>query len=354
MTSLHAQIPWERKPITVRAPLNCENSAAPPTLERPEGIFAQHLHHLLLGDTTRTIGGTRRATLEALTPPETASERLGILARSLWASSTLSQRRHLFIRWHEWCQRYKMRMDDSSAALFVAATGVSPQAQLCYAKQLSAGLGHLGLPAKTLQSMAAALRATGAAIPIHQAAPLSRNQLRFWASCQPLHLRLALLLAWKTASRWADVQTLRRSQFLVVSPNEIVVDWGTTPKGRRGRPFHPSKLVVVQGPWTDEIAQAVEHLGNFAQLTTVTTATLDALWKMDPVMHAYSAHSIKRGALSHLFELAATGVDVPQVPLALLAKHATTAALSATTIRYGANPVAMARMLGTQQVTRLL
>ncbi|KAJ9435697.1 hypothetical protein DIPPA_21932 [Diplonema papillatum] len=165
---------------------------------------------------------------------------------------------------------------------------------------------------------------------------------------------MCALLAWKTASRWAEVAALSSTQFLSVTPEEIVVDWKQTPKGRRRDPFKPSRFVVVVGPLTAELAEMYRARAPFAELCSLTTTGLDAMWARSPEMRKYSAHSIKRGAVTRLFDCIALGVPIPLYLVNRLAKHEEPGgpgAISKTTIRYGADPLSLARVLGTAKAT---
>ncbi|KAJ9445329.1 hypothetical protein DIPPA_24014 [Diplonema papillatum] len=202
--------------------------------------------------------------------------------------------------------------------------------------------------------MASALRNSGAAVPQAQAVPVDRATLVQWALAQAPAVKMCALLAWKTASRWAEVAALSSTQFLLVTPEEIVVDWEQTPKGRRRNPFKPSRFAVIVGLLTSELAEMFRTSAPFDRLCLLTTTGLDAMWARTPEMQRYSAHSIKRGAVTHLFGLIATGAPIPLHLVDRLAKHEEPGgleAISETTIRYGGDPLALARVLETAKVT---
>ncbi|KAJ9443143.1 hypothetical protein DIPPA_02664 [Diplonema papillatum] len=219
---------------------------------------------------------------------------------------------------------------------------------------MSATFGALGLDNAPLRSLASALRNAGAAVPLRQAKPMEKDTLLKWARQQQPDVMLAALLAWKTASRWAEVAALAASQFLLISPAEIIVDWMQTPKGRRADPFKASRFTVVKGPLTAEIATLLQSLIPFNNLTTISTTKLDELWGRSNLMRGYTAHSVKRGAMTRIFQLMGRGVPIPPHLVERLAKHKEQGgpgALSGVTVRYGADPVAMARALETGKVT---
>ncbi|KAJ9441252.1 hypothetical protein DIPPA_03470 [Diplonema papillatum] len=205
--------------------------------------------------------------------------------------------------------------------------------------------------------MASALRNSGAAVPHAQAMPVDRATLVQWAMAQTPAVRMCALLAWKTASRWAEVAALSSKQFLLVTPEEIVIDWEQTPKGRRRNPFKPSRFAVIVGSLTSALAEMFQASAPFDKLCSLTTTGLDAMWARSPEMRRYSAHSIKRGAVTYLFGLIAKGVPIPLCIVDRLAKHEEVGgqeAISGTTIRYGGDLLALARVLETAKATRHL
>ncbi|KAJ9437536.1 hypothetical protein DIPPA_23747 [Diplonema papillatum] len=119
-------------------------------------------------------------------------------------------------------------------------------------------------------------------------------------------------------------------------------------------PFTPSRWTVIKGDWTQAIYVLLKSLLPFQKLTTWTTAMLIAEWRKSPNMVGYTAHSIKRGAVTHLFRKADEGEQFPVVLISRLAKHKAPEQIADTTLRYGGDPVAMARLLATATVTSLL
>ena len=59
-----------------------------------------------------------------------------------------------------------------------------------------------------------------------QALPATYQQIATLASALPSFDAAALLLAWKTASLWEDILTLRRDNFVLLSHATIVIQWG--------------------------------------------------------------------------------------------------------------------------------
>ena len=279
-----------------------------------------------------------------------AFSRLRQLLRQLWASSTWAQRQALWRRLCEFASANNAPINDLTAAMFVSSMAVTPQTQHSYASALSALFSRLGLPNGVLAMMAAALRAQGALIPRRQAAPATREHIERLITQLPRRSATAIALAWKTASRWSDINRLLGRQVLVATPEEIVLDFSDRTKTSRSRPFAPQLLVVIRGRWTPQIAAVLRQLRPSEPLTRLTTAQVGDMLR--PL--GLSAHSIKRGAL----DLVAAAVEEGRLEasvLPLLARHKTDhPPVQASVIRYVSNKPALARALGTQHATVLL
>ncbi|KAJ9448706.1 hypothetical protein DIPPA_06352 [Diplonema papillatum] len=267
---------------------------------------------------TRTLASRHR---ERDVTVSEARDRLHQVVGRAWAESTVDDRRNLWRRFQAWTSAQGMGLNPDTAVLFVMATSVEPQGMLAYSRLLAAVFGHLGVNSQPLKTLASALRGAGAAIPLSQAESIPRDTLLSWAMDQVSHVRLATLVAWKTASRWADVCMLTRRDFVLVTDDEVIVDWGVRPKGRTRNPFCVSKLVVICGPLTNVIAMLVRGAGDFRQLTSVSTAQLARMWAGELRMCRYSAHSIKRGAVDHLLEAKSLGAPFPEHLISRVAKH---------------------------------
>lgn len=325
-------------------PLNSSPSNVVPTTNT--GLIPQ----LLLGALNESGGTIRTSTAEKMQNVSSAGNALKKALSGIWVSDSLKRRGQMLTRLATWCTREMLPVNAETASLFVMATNTSIQAQYSYAKLLSGTMKHLGIHTLPLLTLATALRAQGAAIPMRQALPIPKDILLNWAFKQSAPLMLACLIAWKTASRWSEVVNLTRKHFLYLSPNEVIIDWSTIPKARRADPYKASKFTVIRGDLTGTIFMMSDHLKPGSILCGVNTGELDHLWASDPIMAKYSAHSIKRGALTTLTEKALTEKFDP-VKISILAKHQHVTILAQTTIRYGANPIALARLLGTGDVT---
>jgi integrase len=262
-------------------------------------------------------------------------------------------RRQLVQRCQRWAAIYNLPMTADTAVLFVMATRASTQAKLTYAKAMSAISRYFQWEQRPLLTLISALRSAGAQIPTRQATPITKQVLLAWAARQSPDVQITAMVAWKTASRWTEAAALTRANFISVSDQEVVVDWRTIPKGRRANPFAESRWTVIVGSLTKNIAQRLRHLPA-GPLTTLTASSLDRRWAATAAMASYTAHSIKRGALTVLLQMAAQGrLNLRYV--GLVAKHtAAVPELAAVTIRYGADPIALARALGSSRATALL
>ncbi|MDO9353281.1 MAG: hypothetical protein Q7T55_06280 [Solirubrobacteraceae bacterium] len=188
--------------------------------------------------------------------------------------------------------------------------------------------------------------------------PLLKEDLIQWLRLidNPL-LRLTAMLCWKTASRWGDVVNLTVSHFPVIEDNEVIVAWSTLPKGRKANPYTPSMYTVIQGSWTSEIAATLRLITDpNLPFCPWTTDKLDAELKKVNLMARYTAHSFKRGAATHLVkEAERLGIELSATDFSVLLKHKTTYdLLSSQDLRYTEAGPCLARLLGTQRVTRLL
>lgn len=314
--------------------------------------YVGRLVHQLVSE---KVGGTSRTTRtkETSVSVAEAGEKLQAIFRQMWAPRTLSDRQNLWRRLHQWASAQGLSLNADTASLFAMATGVRPQGTLAYTKALSAIFGKMGLDNKPLLATASALRAAGAMIPQSQDRPIPREVLLRWAASQEPRIRLGAWVAWKTASRWGEVWQLRSDQFILATPEEVIIDWWTLPKARRGDPFRESRYVVIRGELTKEISELVRELSPFEALCpNLNTEGLDNLWSSDPAMQDYRAHSIKRGATTHLMELMSDGVEIDGDVVDRLTKHAARSEkLSRQTLRYGGNCIAMARVLETGKAT---
>ena len=189
----------------------------------------------------------------------------------------------------------------------------------------------------------------GANVPSRQASPLTVAELQELLTLLPTDPKWAVWLAWKTASRWADMTHLTLDDFTLVEPNVILVSFKDKTKGSHDRPFRPDLLVLVEDPLVPQF-MAWMRLQSF--LTTKTTVQLSRL--MQEILNRHvTAHSIKRGVLNFLATLVADG-KLPIHIIPQMAKHAVPWALPEKTVRYLSDKPAIATMMGSRDATKLI
>jgi hypothetical protein len=283
----------------------------------------------------------------------TATERLMEVYKKIWAKSTLKNRTSIYQRFEDWLMVHNRPMNDHNATLFLEATGAEVQGRHQYGKELMAILNRIAMPTKRLSFYLTGLRGMGALVPRRQMGPLKKEQVRLLAdSQQTLGAKLAVLIAWKTASRWDEVEQLSKESIVMLKEDEIIIDWGRSTKATRQDPYRASKYTVIVGDWTSEICAGLRRKKEFAILTKTTTEQI-AKQIRSMFGQGYGAHSIKHGAMTCLVYYAALG-QLRTDQLEIIAKHKSKNEISKTTVRYLQDRQAAARMLGTQEVTKML
>ena len=241
----------------------------------------------------------------------------------------------------------------------------APQARLQYAKDLVAMLARMGTQTPVARMYMAGLRSSGALIPEHQAYPISVEQIQsaIKTAQQQRHIGLAaaLFIAWKTASRWSDVNRLVRRNIVNPTAQRLTVYWGDATKTTRAEPFAVRGFTVMEHP--AGMQWLIDYLNTLEPDQFVCTWCTDKATKWmhetlpvaDPLRRV-SASSIKRGAVTFLVRAAARGQLSPEL-ISRVAKHKHWfEEISATTIRYVGEEVweELALCLRTQEATRLL
>lgn len=295
--------------------------------------------------------------------PNVAAARVVDVMLKTYADSTLSHRRALFQRYQHYCALFNLPINDNSAVIFIEATANTTQVQTRhqYGKELHAVLGSLGTSTTTLGFYLKGLRSMGALVPLEQATPMDPEHLNTFLNDPtiPEDAFLGLMLAWKTASRWADLGGLINDEesFPLLTREEIIVDWGRGTKTTRQDPFRAQKYAVIQGNLTEQIHDIISTRPRGQPLIPMSTdsirALLAAMCEKHRINKNYTAHSIKHGA-ANILMLAASQKLVSFQAVTLLLKHKATYDLVAMTVRYVQDRVAMARALGTQEATLLL
>lgn len=276
--------------------------------------------------------------------------------QKIWSTNTWKMMKSLWNRFVAFGQVAELPLDQHSAALFVNSMSVSMQTKHTYTRNLINVFRKLNKPHGELTLLDTALRAQGALIPLHQALPIPRHDvLRIYTSID-LNARMQLMLAWKTASRWDEIQRLTKNSILLNTRTEIVLYFWQETKGSRTQPFRPDLFVVIRGLFTVELSDYLcRALG---QTRTVDTPLFHIpTEKIREILEpwGFSAHSLKRGAILHLLtHLPEGSPHLGLIPL--LGKHAPHyPVFQDLTIRYGTEAqVEIARHLGTGILTALL
>ena len=140
----------------------------------------------------------------------------------------------------------------------------------------------------------------------------------------PPHVKTALLLAWKTASRMDEIARLEKDSIVESTPEMIVVNFSDRTKKSRGKPFLPENMCVVTGDLTRMLHESLPAaMGNWP-----TRAELSRY-----LPHPFTDHSIKHGAAIVLMEAAAENKFDKEL-VSLVLKHQDKRAITQTTITY--------------------
>lgn len=301
-----------------------------------------------------SVGGEKGVSVEV------AEARVRTLIGGLWADKTVDQRRKLWGRFVRWAAQNNLAVSDGSAVLFVAATGVSPQSSATYCRALAAVLALMDMPTAALHTAA---RAASAQVSgeVRQARPVSPQEVGRIACSGGLDLRVrvTVLLAWKSASRWSDVAGLRPHQFVLCTKERIVLCWKGKVKARRGAAqFRPSAFADLRGEGVGMIytwLKQLDFLKRGGQLCGVSTKGLVRVMQ-GAGFTGVTGHSFRRGAYLHLLEVHARFPSLFSLSLlSRLMKHQGGETVPQEAVRYGwgsrAGKVALSRVLGTGKVT---
>jgi hypothetical protein len=196
------------------------------------------------------------------------------------------------------------------------------------------------------------LRTSGANLPSKQAFPMTKLMLlRLLGGLRLATDRAAAIIAWKTASRWGDVQTLTRNNVFRLSPEEIGIDWKGQTKTTREDPHRPDRYVLIKGDLTRALYDILQGMTGTQRLTIMSTA--DITKHLRRVDLRLSAHSFKHGAAILLTRAAVEGKFRPET-VSIMLKHKLMAHLAPKTIRYVQDPATLARLHQTDKATECL
>jgi len=284
--------------------------------------------------------------------------------RKIWSKATWSNRLYLVERLTEFRFRNNLMEDsdlalDWSILLFVQATETIPSSKVTYIKSLAALFRRQGRDLPLCSLLVTALRGEST-IPTHQAVPaldhhIDRMLQRAQLDSNP-NLELAIFIMYKTASRADEVLRLTKDQFILATPQMIVVEWLSKTKTTRLDPWRTSAWTVIvhpEAPMTRYV-EVIKKLEPETPLLDWSTTKFCSWMQSDPATENLSAQSIKRGALTILSHMVLGGqLDISLIPR--LAKHKVEFdVFPATTLRYLDDRVTLAKMMRTQEATALL
>lgn len=270
------------------------------------------------------------------------------------AFDSWAQMRILWSRLMQFATANNLPVSEPTALLFLHSMEVSVQTKHTYVRNLINIFRKTGQNHTQLTMYDTALRASGALIPMHQAVPLTREDLLTVIENVSPMVRMSLLLAWKTASRWDEIARLTAKSILSQNPTEIILYFGQETKTSRTTLFRPDLFAVITGQDTQELHQFLlerrDLIPKDKPLIPIRTEEITELL----LPYGFSAHSLKRGAILALYK--SIPVGDPRIPLIpLLAKHAPHFhALPTITCRYVDEHTVVARHLGTGLLTCLL
>lgn len=232
-----------------------------------------------------------------------------------------------------------------------------PSSKLTYVKHLTALYKRQEHQLPLCSIYATALRGL-ASVPMHQARPASHiniDRMLQRASADSERLQAAIFVMWKTASRWDEISRLTKESFILVTDQEIIVEWMNNTKTTRLDPWRSSTWTVIHHPAPmTQYANTINSLQAEERLIELSTSQFVDWMQKDPQTRFLTAQSIKRGALSLLVQFViANQLDMALLPR--LAKHKMSIdVLPATTFRYLDDKVSLARMMKTQDASMLL
>ena len=199
-----------------------------------------------------------------------------------------------------------------------------------------------------------AIRVTQGLRQTHIVRPLTPDEAYKILSQLPGPLQLAFFLAWKTASRWADVAALRPCDLFPLNPYELVILFPLT-KATRLRPFRPDLLVhLVHRTPMYNLLEKLSRIPRKGPITRVSGSQLNILMRRILSDKTVSTRSIKKGAADVLMAAAATN-QVSLETVGHVLKHAGTPhPIPDQTVRYTTDKVSLAVAMGTGVATALL
>lgn len=199
-----------------------------------------------------------------------------------------------------------------------------------------------------------AIKKMGGLRPSSEVPGLTKEEAYKVMHACPPPLQLIFFIAWKTASRWADVRALRPQDIVQVAPNQAAILFPCT-KATWVRPFRPDLFVhLIHKSDITYLLKQVQNLNPGRPIVNVSTQQITTLMRKVLKKKNVSSRSIKKGAADTLMTAAAQGA-LPVDVVGRLLKHAKTPQLlHDTSCRYTTNKAMLAVALGSGQATKLL
>ena len=256
--------------------------------------------------------------------------------------------------WTEFVQAFQLPHTSETALRFFSwlSTNLLDSSLLTYATTFLAM--HPDLKSTETAMYLRAIKTAFGLRPSSSARPLTPEEVYRILETLPPPVQLVFFIAWKTASRWADVKALCPMDVIPISPYEAAICFPIT-KATYMRPFRPDLLVhlVSSFPITGLLAQ-MSRLQPHKPITKMTTAQLNKAMRAalrDPTV---SSRCVKKGACDHLMKHVAQG-RLPIEVVGRLLKHAKTPQIIGdTSVRYSTDKATMAVAMGSGQATVLL
>lgn len=270
-------------------------------------------------------------------------------APSTWARRTMLQK-----NWEEFTATTGLPSTPQTALRFFTwlSTNLLDSSLLTYATTF---LGmHPELKSSDTEMYVRGIRVAQGLRQTHVVRPLTKREAYQLLMALPWPLQLAFFLAWKTASRWADVAALRPADLIPMGPHELTILFPLT-KATRLRPFRPDLLVhLVHKDPIDRILHRLSKLPKRCPITRTTAPQMNVIMRRILKDKTVSTRSIKRGAADVLMNAAAQKL-LPLETVGHLLKHAGTPhPLPDQTIRYTSDKASLAVAMGSGTATSLL
>jgi hypothetical protein len=152
-----------------------------------------------------------------------------------------------------------------------------------------------------------------------------------------------------------DLAALKKESFISVEPHRVILKWNTT-KTTRLNPHSFVLWTVIEDRSPERLAPIVNRVLAMRpgeKFTTTTAASFDRYTLQHNM--PWTAHSFKRGALTHLMR-AALDKKVPRQVVWFLAKHSDgwNQGVPESTLRYITDQQVIAMMTETWRATILL